>query len=389
MGAESKSYEPKLESRRAGKIESSNNSYSLTFNLSNSQTFPQFVNEFLNKKFDQALNTKYTQENMKTLVFSLILLTFSPLVVRAEVLVNSEDPQSSIFQHLNEIGVLSSTPNPESIMTRSEALAVALRLGGIKIPEFAGQTFFADTDPNAWYAPFVARAVELDLLDTDTPNFRPNEAVNKAEFLAMLFRTTNVKLAAYAKAKSIATDIPDDAWFAPIFAYAKRYQIAELPADGLYHPLELLTRRRAAIMTFRMEKLFYGTEATKIFVELEAEIKQFISLLKSGDPEKAEMHLQRIVELNDLLARVKNNEEAVAAKAISMALSHFSESLRAMKSGDNLSAIESLYLAAKQTERALAKSENIAPFARDFASVIDETLLTFHSAPAYMRLTQK
>jgi len=313
------------------------------------------------------------------------LLPFSPV----QSAVNPDDPQASILKHLDEIGIMSSIPNPDQPITRAESVTMALRLGGIKIPEYKGQSFFADVDPNQWYAPIIARGVETNVIHDGNTNFRPNDAITKAEFLTFLFRATQVKLNKYTyKTNDVAQDVPEDAWFAPIFAYAKKYQIAELPADGFYRPFEILTRRRAGMMAFRTERLFYGNEATKTFVELEAEIKQFISLLKSGNADQAEFHLQRIIDLNEQLAFTKNNEEAVAANAISRALTHFSESLRAFKFGNNLSAIESLHLAAKQTDRALKKSETMAPFSKDLAFLIEETLASF-SSPSYARFSQK
>ncbi|MCF7905795.1 S-layer homology domain-containing protein [Candidatus Gracilibacteria bacterium] len=317
-----------------------------------------------------------------------LMFCFLPFSL-AQSAVNPDDPQSSILQHLDDIGVMSSDPNPDQLMTRAEALVVALRLGGIQIPEYKGQSFFSDTDPNQWYAPVVARAVETDILNTTHTHFRPHDAITKAEFLTLLFRATQVNLNQYTyKTNNIAQDIPEDAWFAPIFAYAKRYQIAELPSDQFYRPFETLTRRRAAIMAFRTERLFYGNAATKVFVELEAEIKQFITLLKAGDSDQAEFHLQRIIDLNDQLVLMRNNEEAVAANAVSRALTHFSESLRSFKFGNNLAALESLHLAAKQADRALKKSEVLAPFARDLSLLIEETLLSFTS-PASSLFSQK
>jgi len=110
--------------------------------------------------------------------------------------------------------------------------------------------------------------------------------------------------------------------------------------------------------------------------------------LRAGEPDKAELHLQRIVELTDNLARQRNNEDAVAARAMSRAITHLSDSMSAFKFRNELAAIENLHLAAKQATRASQKSVNIAPFAQDLLSLIDETLISFTS-PRYFEISQR
>lgn len=308
----------------------------------------------------------------------------------------SDDPQLPMLQHLNDVKIMTAYPDgnfhPEKIVTRAEALAISLRAGGIQIPaESVGKTYFTDVDPNEWYAPFTVRGVDTQVVagPEQNPNFRPNEAITKAEFLAFLFRATGVKFGNYMhKTRDISLDVSESDWFAPYFAYAKRFQIAHLPPDGFYRPNKLLSRQEVGVMTYRQLRIFYGDNTTKLFVELQAEIEQFITLLRAGEPEQAEMHLQRIVELNDALAHTNNNQDAIAASAISKALEHFSDSLRAFKFGQNLTALENLHLAAKQTSRAMEKSEKLAPFARDLGTLIDETLMSFVH-PQFDRFSQK
>jgi len=319
---------------------------------------------------------------MKKLVFALII--FLPtFTTHAFLDVYSEDPDREVFLHLNEVGIINAFPDgnffPERQITRAEALVVALRAGDIAIPVNDGLTIFQDVNPAQWYAPVIKRAIETDIISTkDKTNFRPNALASKAEFLAFLFRATRVNFSSYfGRTKGIAADIPEDSWFAPIFAYAKRFQIAHLPPDQLYRPLKTLSRREVALMTFRQRKMMYGDGVTKIFVELQAEIEQFITLLRAGKPEMAEMHLQDITELTNRLTHVRNNKDAVAASAISRALTHFSDGMRALKFKKNLYALESLHLASKQANRAIEKSENIAPFARELSHLIDETLSSF------------
>ncbi len=313
----------------------------------------------------------------------IFLLCFTVTPVFAFYDISPEDPEFHTFTHLGEVGVMrgygDGNFHPEKIVTRAEALTIAMRSGGITdLSGFEGETYFTDVDPNEWYAPVVATAAEKRIIINKSDSFRPHDAVSKAEFLAFLFRATKVNFDTYFSRRSgVALDVPIDAWFAPHFAYAKQYQIASLPADEFYRPYKPLSRREVAMMTYRQLHLFHGDEMTKTFVELQGEIKQFIQLLQSGKPDKAEFHLQKIVRLNHKLTRTKNNADAVAARYISRTMTYLAESLRYFRHGRNLAGLENLYLAARQVEKASQKSESFLPFINELARLIDETMKNF------------
>lgn len=292
----------------------------------------------------------------------------------------SDNPNAHIFQHLSDVGVMTGFDDglfhPEKLVTRAEALVIALRAGDIKIPDTFDpkKISFSDIDPNAWYVPAIARAIHLEFIGNGT-KFRPNQPVSKSEFLAFLFRTTKVNYRPFLKAKiGISDDIKEDDWFALAFAYAKKYQIAHLPADNLYRPHKSLSRLEVALMTFRQLRLFHGDAATRNFLELQAKIQQFMTLFRAGKTEEAQTHLPRILELTDNLTLKKNNENAVAAQALSQSLKHLVNSIRAFKFGQDIQGLEELFLASRYAGRTAEKSENLAPFARDVHDIITEIL---------------
>ncbi|MCF7846931.1 MAG: S-layer homology domain-containing protein [Candidatus Gracilibacteria bacterium] len=293
-----------------------------------------------------------------------------------------DDPDRPVFEHLRDVGIMGAYPDgnflPSKVVTRAEALVISLRAGGIGIPEFDGTTPFSDVNPNAWYAAHVDRGVELEFLATESGKFRPDDAVTKAEFLAFLFRATLVDFRPFfGRTKGIADDIPEEAWFAPHFAYAKKYQIAHLPADNKYNPYKWLSRREVALMTFRQLRIFHGDAVTKNFLELQAHVQQFVTLQRAGKTEEAQALLPRIFELSDSLVLLRNDEDSVAAQAISRAIKHIAESVRAFKFGKNLSALEHLFLATNHSQRAAEKSGKLSPFATDLLHLVDESLQNF------------
>jgi hypothetical protein len=319
----------------------------------------------------------------KNKIIKIIIALILPLQTsNAFFDISPQDPQLHIFSHLKDVNIMQGFADgnfyPNKQVTRAEALTIALRAGDIKIPrDFSGNNYFQDINPNNWYAPVIARGVETKIILNKHQNFRPNTPVTKAEFLAFLFRATKVNFSRHYEPHGVANDIPTTAWFAPHFSYAKKYQIAYLPTDNFYRPNKLLTRREVAMMTFRQLKIFHGDNSTKLLIELQAEIQQFISFAKENNFTKAEFHLHKILELNESLARTNNDKNANSIRSISKAMSHLSLSLRYFKNRKTLPGIEQLHLALKQAKKAESQDEKTAKFAQDISSLINETLISF------------
>lgn len=316
----------------------------------------------------------------------ICLLSFLPSNLHAFNDIAPDDPQMNVFITLRDAGIM--TPDaqnniqPNRVPTRAEALTIAMRAGGIPIDydNFDGNAYYSDINPNEWFAPVVKTAVDRKVVWNNVENFRPNDAITKAEFLAFLFRSNRVNFTQYfSQKKFIADDIPEEAWFAPHFAYAKQYQIAHLPADNLYRPFKWLTRREIAMITERQLKLYHGDKTTADFVELQARMDQYLTLLNAGKKDKAQVHLHRIVQLTNKVTRSQNNQDVIAAQAISLAMKHFKDGLQALKSRDTLSAIENLHLASYQAERAAEKSSTLEGFATELTTLINQTLNSYYA----------
>lgn len=310
-------------------------------------------------------------------LFSLLFSLFSSASAFSDIA--SDDPYRHVYEHLRDVSIMPAHGEgfrPYDSLTRAEALLIAMRAGYIPVTEFDGDAGYADVDPNEWYAPVINAALDQKIIINRNKNFRPTQPVTKAEFLAFLFRATGVDFNPYfGRTRGIALDVPTEAWFAPHFAYAKKFQIAHLPADNFYLPNKTLNRKEVAIMTFRQLRIFHGDEVTKSFVELQAQIQRFLSLVRDGKHSEAEFQLHRILELSDNIVRTKNGSDALAARAISNSMEHLVTSLRHMRYKSTLGSLENLMLALKQAERASELSESLKPFANELSGVVREMLL--------------
>ncbi|HEY5714663.1 MAG TPA: S-layer homology domain-containing protein [Candidatus Gracilibacteria bacterium] len=322
--------------------------------------------------------------NSQVLKFLSLLFATHCLLLTANAFsdIDPNDPYASMFYHLRDVGIMTpfedGTFQGYKTVSRAEALTISLRAAGIPLvhPEFTGDTGFADIDPNAWYASVVDQGLRNKVIFNNSQAFRPHDPVTKAGFLGMLFRSTRVDTRLYmSQLRNIADDVDKDEWYAPFFAYAKKYQVAHLPADNKYLPFKFLNRREVGIMTYRQLKLFHGGDLTKNTVELQAQIKRFISLIRDGKTEEAEFHLHRIITLNDKLTRKQNSADLIATKSISRSMDHLTNSLRYMQYQKELPAIEHLLLALKQARKAGEQSESLRPLSEELAGLVKEMLM--------------
>ena len=310
-----------------------------------------------------------------------LLLFFWPIKIFAFSDIAENDPQREIFSHLCDVKIMCGADGnfwPEKKMSRAVAVAVALRTGGIFAPRNFEKTFFDDVPPNHQFAAEISRAAELKILNLKNRNFRPNDPVKKSEFLAFLFRATRINFSPFfGRTANLADDIAEKDWFAPHFAFAKKFGIAMISPKNLYLPQKILTRREIARMTFRQLKYFHGDAATRILLELNAQISHFLTFWRAEKFEIAENFLQKISELTEKLVHQKNDKNAVAALAIANSMKHFSASARAKKFGNNLVALENLNLAEIFARRAAEKSESMKIFAHELSELIAEVAIDF------------
>lgn len=83
-------------------------------------------------------------------------------------------------------GYVDHTVRPEGMITRSEAAALIARLANLDMTDNSKPNF--NDTPSAWYNTAINAVVKLNLMFADKDgNFRPNEAITRAEFARALF----------------------------------------------------------------------------------------------------------------------------------------------------------------------------------------------------------
>lgn len=81
--------------------------------------------------------------------------------------------------------------------------------------------------------------------------FHPRQEINRAEFLTMLIGALRDDYVENANGSSSFSDVPVNAWYGDVVAYAQKNEIVFGRPDGTFGPTEPITRSEASIMTAR------------------------------------------------------------------------------------------------------------------------------------------
>ena len=144
---------------------------------------------------------------------------------------------------------------PEEAVTRAEIMVLLARLNGRTLPPVT-KAPFADVQPEAWYAPAIAWAVEEGLVHgIDAENFAPNAPVSRQDLAVMLHNYLRHQNAALPTASAVKT-FRDEA---AIAAYAQEsvdlmQQAGMLTGKdgGCFEPYATATRAEAAAVLSRL-----------------------------------------------------------------------------------------------------------------------------------------
>lgn len=113
---------------------------------------------------------------------------------------------------------------------------------------------FPDVPAGNPYTVAISALADMKVINGNPDGtFAPDRTVNRAEFLTMLYRSKN--LAASAPAAACFTDVPKDAWFAPVVCNAAAKTFVSGYKDGSFKPQQAVNRVEALKMLFTVHGL--------------------------------------------------------------------------------------------------------------------------------------
>ncbi|MFH1012802.1 MAG: septal ring lytic transglycosylase RlpA family protein [Candidatus Peregrinibacteria bacterium] len=170
--------------------------------------------------------------------------------------VSSVHPHYEAITALHEQGIIqgyeNNTYRPDQLMNRAEALKIILLGSDIFVPDIQPGEIFPDVVYGVWYAKYVAKAKNLNIVggDSHTGLFRPGDTINLAEILKVLIEANGISVKFPSEHPYL--DVPPDAWFAPYFDYAKVVGLLDPSGDEDVFPAMPVNRGLMAELIYRI-----------------------------------------------------------------------------------------------------------------------------------------
>ena len=141
------------------------------------------------------------------------------------------------------------TVHPEASLTRAEAAAILYRVMEPSCVEkfHADTSSFRDVPAGKWYTTYVATLEKAGVIvDSKDGDFRPNDAITRAELASMLARFANV-----TGGTTSFSDVPAAHWAADYIAAAVRSGWITGYPDGTFRPEQTIKRAEMVAMVNR------------------------------------------------------------------------------------------------------------------------------------------
>ena len=139
--------------------------------------------------------------------------------------------------------------HPKGSLTRAEAAAILYRVMEKSCVErfHAESSSFRDVPDGKWYTTYVATLEKAGVIvDSKDGNFRPNDAITRAELASMLAQFANV-----TGGTTSFSDVPATHWAANYIAAAVRSGWIQGYPDGTFRPEQTIKRAEMTAMVNR------------------------------------------------------------------------------------------------------------------------------------------
>ena len=140
---------------------------------------------------------------------------------------------------------------PEKTVSRVEA--VKMIFAWLKIwTENAKQLSFSDTTNNAWYSPFVWKALEKWIVKWYSNwSFKPSKSVNRSEYYKILLLSAEINPS--VPTSNPYLDVDKNAWFAPYIWFMKDANLVKVNWENFF-PAEWVSRAEVAESLYNLIK---------------------------------------------------------------------------------------------------------------------------------------
>ncbi|MFC1655250.1 S-layer homology domain-containing protein [Patescibacteria group bacterium] len=189
--------------------------------------------------------------------------------------IGTAHPHFNAISFLKDEGVIQGYPDgsfkPENDVSRVEVIKFILE--GIDADlDKVQHLSFTDTDTEQWYADYLYTAKNLGIVQGYLDGtFKPTNSVNRAEFLKMLIKASQIDIDPIIHDSFKVGDVDEADWFAPYVQFAVDANIIELE-NNKFDPAAEMKREEVAEAIYRI-KVLQETGASKFTADLINELE--------------------------------------------------------------------------------------------------------------------
>ncbi len=191
------------------------------------------------------------------IALSLFAITTQPVLATGFNDLSADHPNYDAILDLQERGIIDGYPDgtfkPDQMVNRVEALKIVLLGAGLDVNDTSSQADFTDTDSQAWYAPYITKAVEMDVVEGyPDGSFKPANIINLVESLKVVQLGYDIDLSGIDVTQNPYADAFAGQWYAPYIQYAKDKNLIDSDDLNKVYPDQGMTRGSLAEVIYRL-----------------------------------------------------------------------------------------------------------------------------------------
>ncbi len=191
------------------------------------------------------------------IALSLFAITAQPVLAAGFNDLSADHPNYDAILDLQERGIIDGYPDgtfkPDQMVNRVEALKIVLLGADIDPTSTNSQADFTDTDSQAWYAPYITKAVEMKIVEGyPDGSFKPANQINLVESLKIVQLGYNIDLSGIDVTQNPYADAFAGQWYAPYIQYAKDKNLIDSDDLNKVYPDQGMTRGSLAEVIYRL-----------------------------------------------------------------------------------------------------------------------------------------
>lgn len=207
------------------------------------------------------------------------------------------------------------TYRPQETLDKATAVKMIMDSHNVAYPASVESTPYTDVPAGAWYAPYIVGAYNAWIIvDTADGLFHPLEAVTRAEFAQMLLLANGFTESTWGT-RQIYSDVPANTWMTAYMNYAGKTELFSKDNFDNLLPWQPVNRGEAAYAIYMLKLIVNRFNSTFLLDQVTAYLNKIDANISSNLLAKAQQASKRLEALTQQAYRNNTSSNTVLAKA--------------------------------------------------------------------------